>query len=130
MNYSTATHQLKKKLMLKLAKQCGMSYCYRCGKEIETAEDLSVDHKESWLNSENPVKMFWDVDNLAFSHRTCNSDASHRRLENRGATKLRKKFQSRYWDRTIKKQVFVGNFDTAEEASEAAQAAKLKNMAL
>lgn len=126
LNFSTATHQLKKSLMLHLAKQCNMSKCYRCGKEIETGKELSVDHKKDWLQSTNSVELFWDISNLAFSHKSCNTEAKFEKNKNRGSTKFRKKFQSRYWDNIKKKQIFIGNFDTAEAASDAAKQAKLK----
>ena len=69
---STAKSRLNKLLMFELAKKCNMETCYRCGTEIETCEDFTIDHKESWLLSDEPAKMFYSMDNIAFSHARCN----------------------------------------------------------
>ena len=47
------------------------------GKEM-TVDDFTIEHKKFWLHSEDPVGLYFDEDNLAFSHATCNSK------ENRG----------------------------------------------
>ena len=70
MPYGTASSRLKKSVMLLLLKKLGENWCYRCGAEIETERELSIDHKKSWLNVD--VKLFWDLDNIAFSHLSCN----------------------------------------------------------
>lgn len=72
MPYGTASARLKKQLMFKFAQELGYDKCYACGKPIETAEDLSVEHKEPWLERESGVEKFWDLDNIAFSHLSCN----------------------------------------------------------
>lgn len=121
MNYSTASNQLKKALMLKFAKQCGENKCYRCGKLIENPKDFSIDHKKNWLNAKNAQELFWDLDNIALSHKSCNILAAlDERHENRGITKLKKrnkKFQVRKWNG--KKQILIGYFETIEEAIQA-----------
>jgi hypothetical protein len=48
--------------------------CYRCKQEL-SAEDLSIDHIQDWFNSENPKEMFFDLENIAFSHLRCNMSA-------------------------------------------------------
>jgi len=37
-----------------------------------TRENFTIEHKVPWLDSEDPVKMFFDLDNIAFSHHKCN----------------------------------------------------------
>lgn len=77
MSHSTASARLKKELMLSMAKKLGMDTCFRCGDPILMASELSVDHKLPWLGVSN--ELFWDIDNLAFSHAACNSlDAARR----------------------------------------------------
>jgi 5-methylcytosine-specific restriction endonuclease McrA len=126
LNYSTASHRLKKQIMLNLIELNGLSECYRCGKKIEKASDLSIDHKIDWIDSDDPCKLFWDLENIAFSHTNCNTLAGlDKKTDFRGVTKLEKrskKFQARYWNG--KKQIFVGYYDTAEQAKEAAEEAK------
>ena len=42
---------------------------------IKTVEGLSIEHKTPWLDRENAKELFWDLDNIAFSHLSCNSGA-------------------------------------------------------
>ena len=71
MSYGTASNRLRKSIMLMLIKKLDENWCYRCGAEIETERELSVDHKKSWFNVD--VELFWDLNNIAFSHLSCNS---------------------------------------------------------
>ena len=71
MNFSTAQHRLRKLIMFNLVKQCNLDTCYRCGKKIVLLGDLSIDHKKAWLHDD--INLFWDLDNVAFSHLSCNS---------------------------------------------------------
>lgn len=72
MPYGTASARLKKLLMFKFAQELGYDNCFNCGQRIETSEELSVEHIEPWEGRENGVEKFWDLDNIAFSHRSCN----------------------------------------------------------
>jgi hypothetical protein len=72
MAQGTAAHKLRKSLMWHLAVKCRMDVCYRCGHPITSAEDMSIDHKVDWLDSDDPVGRFFDVDNIQFSHKKCN----------------------------------------------------------
>ena len=71
MHYGTASNKLRKKIMLMLLKKLDKNWCYRCGAEIETERELSIDHKKSWFKVS--VELFWDLNNIAFSHLSCNS---------------------------------------------------------
>lgn len=71
MSYSTAGNRLKKMLFFKLVQETNNDRCYRCEEKITNYIELSIDHMESWLDKDNSV--FWDVDNIAYSHLTCNS---------------------------------------------------------
>lgn len=70
MNPSTASGRLVKDTLFKLAIEAGYA-CYRCSKPL-TRDTFSIEHKEPWLDSEDPVGTFFDQDNIAFSHLTCN----------------------------------------------------------
>lgn len=72
MPFGTASNRLKKKIMFSLLCQLDLNVCFQCGNRIETAEELSVEHKISWLNGENPQELFFSLDNIAFSHLKCN----------------------------------------------------------
>src|SRR5271157_5396828 len=76
MPYGTASGRLLKRLLLRMAQDLHRDTCYRCGKKIETVEELSIEHKEAWLDVS--VDLFWDLDNVAFSHRVCNVRAGRR----------------------------------------------------
>ena len=45
-----------------------------------TRETFSIEHLKPWLDSNDPVGLYFDLDNISFSHLSCNiSDA--RKLE-------------------------------------------------
>jgi hypothetical protein len=76
--YGTASNRLRKMILFDLAKRLEMDVCFRCGGRIESLENFSIEHKEAWLNSDDPKKKFFDLDNIAFSHMGCNSSAADR----------------------------------------------------
>lgn len=69
---STARGRLKRRFMFHCLKEAGYAICYRCGETILNEKDLTLDHKVDWLDSSIPSINFWDLGNLAFSHRACN----------------------------------------------------------
>lgn len=84
MKLGTASGRLKKSLLFKLVVQCGLDICFRCKNKIDTPEDLTVEHKLAWLDSDNPVELFFDLDNISFSHSACNSGAGKRKEAKHG----------------------------------------------
>lgn len=72
MHHSTAQHRLRGMLFYNALVELGKNMCYRCGEEINSSNELSIEHKTAWLNSEDPVYYFWDLNNIAYSHRKCN----------------------------------------------------------
>jgi hypothetical protein len=70
MSFGKARNRLVRMLLFHLAQQLGQTICFRCGKEILSYSDLSIEHKQSWQNIS--VSLFWDLDNIAFSHCKCN----------------------------------------------------------
>lgn len=69
MNYGTATYRLLRDLLFYKVKD---QKCYRCGCEM-SREDFSLDHKINWLDSEDPKGIFFDINNISYSHKGCNS---------------------------------------------------------
>lgn len=67
-----ARRVLMKILMFNYAKRLGLANCYRCKKELELS-DFTIDHIEGWRNKSNAKELFFDVDNIRFSHHSCNS---------------------------------------------------------
>jgi len=72
MPYGTATSKLRKIIMFAMAKQLHVDNCYRCGNQIETLEEFSIEHIKSWQGAENPKEAFFDIANISFSHLHCN----------------------------------------------------------
>lgn len=87
MNHRSACTRLTRDLLFKYIIKAGHK-CFRCGGEL-TRETFSIDHKVSWLHGENPPGLFFDLDNIAFSHLKCNIGAVDRKkpwtLERRAA---------------------------------------------
>jgi len=80
MSVGAANSILKKRLLFCFAKKLGMDICYRCGKKIVDITKFSVEHKKGWRFAKNPKETFFDLDNIAFSHFSCNSrDKQHNR---------------------------------------------------
>lgn len=78
MPYGTACNKLKKDLLFNFAQRLGLDSCHQCGEKIATPDELSIEHKTPFLHSDNPVKLFFNLNNIAFSHQSCNSKASRR----------------------------------------------------
>lgn len=78
MSYGAASSRLKKSIMFDFAQKLGLDVCHQCGEKIERVEDISVEHKEPWLDSDDPVGKFFCLGNIAFSHLSCNSGAGRR----------------------------------------------------
>lgn len=71
-NRRTASHKLNRKIMFSLLVETGRGTCVRC--ECDLNEDtFSIDHMENWLNSEDPRGLFFDIKNIDFSCKLCNS---------------------------------------------------------
>jgi hypothetical protein len=99
---STAQHQLRKMIMFDLVQKANLDNCFRCGNKV-AIENFSIEHKENWLHSEVPKELFFDLNNIAFSHILCNSIARRsvkgkkinpkhiKRGEKRSSSKLKEK---------------------------------------
>lgn len=75
MNPSTASNRLRKLILFDLIKKLELDVCYQCKQKIEKIEELSIEHKIPWLDSEDPKELFFSLENIAFSHLSCNSSA-------------------------------------------------------
>lgn len=100
MPFGTANNKLRKALLFDYAKRCDEDICFRCGLQIEVIEDFSIEHKNAWSKAENPVEAFFDLNNIAFSHLSCNTGAanSERRVYETPAEKSREKNRKKYGD--------------------------------
>lgn len=79
MNYGTASNRLVKDILFSLIVETKKDICFQCGEKI-LRSDLSIEHKMPWLDTENPTEVFFDLNNIAFSHLSCNSAAARKNL--------------------------------------------------
>jgi hypothetical protein len=68
---------LVQNLLFDLAKKLNLTNCFKCGLEITSTKELSIEHKIPWFD--NKIDLFWDLNNLAFSHRKCNRSERKRK---------------------------------------------------
>ncbi|WP_285374251.1 hypothetical protein [Pseudomonas sp. lyk4-TYG-107] len=73
MDPGTASNRLVKDVLFKLLSEL-KHRCHHCGLEM-SRKDFSIEHKVPWLDSDDPVTLFFDLDNVAFSHIGCNVGA-------------------------------------------------------
>lgn len=76
MNPSTASGRLVKDLLFDFVQKAGIK-CHHCDGEM-TRETFSIEHKTPWLHSENPKELFFDLENISYSHMACNYGAANR----------------------------------------------------
>lgn len=76
MPHGTATGRLRKMVLLHLLQKLGEDYCFRCKEKIETIKELTIEHKDPWEGVS--VELFWDLENIAFSHSKCNRPHNYR----------------------------------------------------
>lgn len=86
MTISSAVGKLRKSLLFHFVSKLGLNNCYRCGLIIESVDDFTMDHKINWLGEEKAKDLFFDVENIKFSHFACNA----------GATRIKGKHPSVY----------------------------------
>jgi hypothetical protein len=78
MPIGTASNKLRKSILWKYIVLSGDNFCFQCGSEIISQDDLSIEHKIPWLHSKDPLSLFMDLDNIAFSHLSCNVGAARK----------------------------------------------------
>jgi hypothetical protein len=70
MPHGTAANRLRKMILFHILKRHNENTCFRCGKTIDDIGELSIEHKASWQLGGG--HLFWDMENIAFSHLKCN----------------------------------------------------------
>lgn len=66
-------------MLHKLAVAAGHT-CFQCGGPL-VRENFSLEHKEPWLDADDPVSKYFDLENIAFSHHACNVRAARRPMK-------------------------------------------------
>lgn len=75
MSQGKASHILMKDILWKLIVQTDNFICHHCHEPM-SRETFSIEHKVPWRFSENPTDLFFDLDNISFSHLKCNVAAA------------------------------------------------------
>ena len=70
MPHGTACNRLRKMILFKLLGKLGENVCTRCHLPIDAVDDLSIEHLKPWEGIS--AELFWDLNNIAFSHVSCN----------------------------------------------------------
>ncbi len=78
MSHGTASHRLRKEILFSLVQRLEEDQCYRCHGKIVSVKDLSIEHKVPWESASDPKTSFFDLDNISFSHLSCNVRAGAR----------------------------------------------------
>lgn len=92
MAISTARSRLLKTLLFRALVSSNDDTCYRCNGKIESEDSMSMEHKIPWYNSENPIELFFDLDNVSFSHLSCNTKESRGNKGTKWSDEYRKDF--------------------------------------
>jgi 5-methylcytosine-specific restriction endonuclease McrA len=74
--FSTACNRLRKKILFHLLSRLGENFCFQCGVIIESEGELSIEHRTPWFGGD--TSLFWDIENITFSHLGCNVGAGNR----------------------------------------------------
>ena len=78
MPIGTAQGKLRQLILFELICRLKINSCFRCHGKITSVADMSIEHKESWQRASDPVEAFFSMQNIAFSHRSCNYAAAFR----------------------------------------------------
>lgn len=77
MNITTARSRLVKDLLYRAVVVEGGAVCHHCRKFMEK-DEFTIEHITPWLDSDDPVGLYFELDNVSFSHLSCNSRAARR----------------------------------------------------
>src|SRR5665213_1289385 len=75
MAHGTANSILRRNIVFELltgTRWMDWGVCYKCKDAIMSPEELSIEHKQPWEGRPGGRELYWDLDNVDFSHRRCN----------------------------------------------------------
>lgn len=70
MSHGAAATRLRKLVLFRQLEKHQENVCVKCSGRILTADDLSLEHIKPWEGRD--ASLFWDLENVAFSHVVCN----------------------------------------------------------
>lgn len=71
MNPSTASGRLVKDLLWSFIQRTSQDKCCKCFEPM-SRETFSIEHLTPWMDSDDPLSLYFDIDNIGFSHLRCN----------------------------------------------------------
>lgn len=74
----TASNRLRKLIIWNFVTKYGEDTCFQCGEKITSIDDLSIEHKVPWMYSGREQELYFDLDNVTFSHISCNKGAARK----------------------------------------------------
>ena len=75
MNPGTASVRLVRDMLFKLMADSDLDTCNICREKL-TRDTFSLGHNKPWLDSGDAIDLFFDLSNVSFRHKNCNSGAS------------------------------------------------------
>jgi L-rhamnose isomerase len=72
MNTGTASHRLRQDLLFYFVNKEG-AVCHHCKMPMER-DNFSIEHIKPWRKEKNALELFFDLNNITFSHLKCNVD--------------------------------------------------------
>ncbi len=105
MSYGAAANRLRKMILFDLVCRLRLNVCFQCGTEILSINDLSIEHKKPWLRSDDPIHTYFDLNNIAFSHLSCNCAAAADTNTKYYTEKDRAKARQKYKKTWVSKQL-------------------------
>lgn len=80
-SFGSANFRLRKNIIFSLLEKHAENRCHVCGLWIDTVDEMTVEHIQPWEN--RSAELFWDLDNIAFSHVKCNKPHSYKGSDRR-----------------------------------------------
>lgn len=74
-NPGTARHRLVRDLVFDFICALNINRCFQCGEPM-TKDNYSIEHKIPWLDSSDPKGLYFDLNNIDYSHLKCNIGAA------------------------------------------------------
>lgn len=103
MDPGTASHRLMRDTLWRLIVETENTCCSKCGQDM-SRDTFSIEHIVPWLDSENPVQLFFDQKNIAFSHLKCNVAAARKPTKFWENAQVRDAALQRRWWHTLTKE--------------------------
>lgn len=75
MSTGKANAILNRDILWMLIEETGRNKCFHCGEPMSRST-FSIEHKVPWMHSENPKGLFFSLENISFSHHSCNCAAA------------------------------------------------------